>query len=531
MIDDPSSQPMSDEQFDSLAREAGASLRRPAPAGGPDRVRSIRRRRQVARAVAGTGAVAVLVGVGATFLLRDDPNPSISVQPEVTDPPVTAVTVPPATAPNTDATAPAPTTAAPTTPPSPATTAPPQTALGDDAEAWVAGEVANGYTQVDIHDGDGTTARLLVATNTTDAAFEAHAAVLMDDGTVHPVPAELGIAMPTDLYGVGGAPALVRFGDGTAGSVTQVWMIASDTGEWTSTGDLGIAATATSVWGGYAVRVVDDLLIVVNNPYDESDQYTLTLSPERRGVVVHPDLSVTPMAPAPDGVALSFTSSSGGKALQMYGPAVEGGISVAVSYDQPWQYDPVANQWSEIPIPEWMDCGRIDVALSCDWVVVPDIGSTLLEVPTSRGLVALVPDGTIGLYDARASRWTRLDDAPIELTMPTTVVVGDEVVVAPWRTGVDDFTTVAVLDIASGTWTAQTLSIPPDIEARMDSEWFDVSWDLRLVGSRVMAVPGPSFRQSDEDPIAVYDAAIGEWGEPTADDLAAWALLTTRLAG
>ena len=234
------------------------------------------------------------------------------------------------------------------------------------------------------------------------------------------------------------------------------------------------------------------------------------------------------MTPAPDGVALFFTSTSGGKALQLYGPAVEGGNSLDVSYDQPWQYDPTANEWSEIPLPDWMDCTTdAAVTFGCDWSIVPDIGSLTLEVVTERGLVARVPDGTVGLYDAAASAWSRIDDPPFELWMPTTAVVGDQVIVAPWRAGTNDFTQIGVLDLATGTWTTNRVEIPSDIEARFDTEWFDVSWDLRTTGSRVLAVPGPSFQPSTADPIAVYDVATGTWSTPTETDLANWDALAT----
>ena len=44
----------------------------------------------------------------------------------------------------------------------------------------------------------------------------------------------------------------------------------------------------------------------------------------------------------------------------------------------------------------------------------------------------------------------------------------------------------------------------------------------------MLAVPGPSFRPSTADPIAVYDVATGTWTTPTEADLANWDALTTN---
>jgi hypothetical protein len=363
-----------------------------------------------------------------------------------------------------------------------------------------------------------------------DPDLQVRAAVLLDDGRVVEAPAGVDAR---ELYGVAGRPAFVRLGfEGSPDPTTQVWVLDPANGDWASTGDLGIGGLRTNTTiPSETILVVDDVLIVGNDAFDDVDEFTVTPSPGRRGVVVRADLSVTPMALAPDGVALFFTSAAGGKALQLYAPTM-GSLGTDLSYDQPWQYDPTTNEWSTIPIPNWTNCGG---AIGCSWSTGYDIGSIELEVPVGRGVVALVPDGTIGYYDPAERSWTRLDDAPFELAMPTVAVlgeqVGEQVVVAPWRTFDGDFTTIGVLDVASGEWTTQQIVIPADIEARMSTEWVDVSWDLRTAGSRVMAVPGPSSRQSDEDPIAVYDAQLRTWSAPTLDDVVAWRGLTTRLAG
>lgn len=515
---------LTEDNFDDLARKAGDALRRPAPVDGTARIHRTRRRRQQTRTATGVAAVVAIVAIGAAALNRGaGDDPALVVQSVVTTEPDTTVptTAPPTTAPGAT---PVPTTAPDNvTPPStdggPSTTAPlAQVPLSDDARAWVADALADGYNEVTIQPGEGTTARLLVALR-ADFDPTPRAAALLDDGTVIGDVEDLGTGLDTRLYGVGGRPALVQIGsEGTANTVTQVWVADPDTRAWVSTGDLGLQPFRSAGYASLTIRVVDDRLIVANSQYDDDGNGGLLISPDQAGVVVGPDLRVTEMAPAPDGVTLTFTSAWGGRALQLYAPTVEGGINLDISYDQPWQYDPVANEWSEIPIPDWADCGPG----GCGWVSVADIGAFLLEVPTSRGVVALVPDGTVGLYDPTARTWTRLDDPPFVLAMPTVEVVADQVIVGPWRSGIEEFGMIGVLDLASGTWTTQQIEIPAEIESRFDTGWIDVVWHFRVAGSRVMATPGSTSAPDLEDPIAVYDADARTWSEPTDADLTAW---------
>jgi hypothetical protein len=60
--------PGDDGRIDDLARRAGAEVRRPAPAGFVDGVRSARRRQQTVRAGAGVVGVAALLAVGAVIV-------------------------------------------------------------------------------------------------------------------------------------------------------------------------------------------------------------------------------------------------------------------------------------------------------------------------------------------------------------------------------------------------------------------------------------------------------------------------------
>lgn len=509
---------LTEDNFDDVARQAGDALRREAPADGMIRIRRTRRRQQQVRTATGVTAVAAIIAIGAFVATRNDDTPALVIQPEQTVPGTTqpVPTTPPSqstSAPQQPAATSVPPTPAPTspTPTSPPGTAPEPQALSDEARAWIDARIADGHT-LDLSEVDGASFRVL----TTMSGPTFRSAFLLADGRIVEPP----VAFPV-VTRLGDRPAAVQVGYlGTDTTTTEVWVFDTSTEQWTSTGDVGLPPIDGSGWGSWTVRAVDDRLIVANNQYVDRGDGAQVLSPDQAGVVIASDLEVAPIAPAPDGVALYFSSASGGKALQMYGPAIEGGTELDLSTEQPWQYDPVANEWSEIPLPGWSTCS--DDPSTCGWVNVADIGSIELEVATDRGLVTLVPDGTVGLYDATTSTWTRLDDPPIELVMPTTALVDDQLVVAPWRSGVNDFSTVAVLDLDAGTWIIERVEIPADVEARFGTEWTDVSWDLRVAGSRVMMAPGQSFQASTIDPIVVYDTNARGWYAPDERDIAAW---------
>ncbi|MGD9700855.1 MAG: hypothetical protein AB7Q42_02775 [Acidimicrobiia bacterium] len=114
----------SEDRVDELARRAGAALRRPAPAEGIGRVRSSRRRRLTARAVAGGSAV-VVMGVGLFVVLDRGADDGRSVTDSVPE------TVLPDT--GSTSTSPTDTTEPPTT--VPPTTVPPTT-VPSDGSGW-----------------------------------------------------------------------------------------------------------------------------------------------------------------------------------------------------------------------------------------------------------------------------------------------------------------------------------------------------------------------------------------------------------
>lgn len=521
---------ITDESFEQLAREAGAALRRPAPADGVRAVRATRRRQQQTRAVVGA-ALAAIIAVGAAVVLRDDPSSTtIVVQPDDTavdsTDGATVTTVPAGTVPTTDA---SPTTEpAVTVPPSAPVTTPiePIAGLSDDAIAWRDARVADGFTFVDIIRGQGTTARLLTAQRPDPQAFES--AVLLDDGRVIELPDGFALPGTGELYAVGGRPALLDIGADNLANEMAVWQLDPASGEWASSGDLGLgaidSATAYTVVP-YSVSTVGDVLLVAVEEYQDAGDGSLAPSAARRGVVVRGDLSTTPMAVSPDGVPMDWSVVAGGKALQIFGQNL--GSLVNPPHPQPWAYDPASNSWSEIPLPDWFDCSSDPAA--CDWTTMFDGGVTL-QVVTDRGVLVGVPDGTLGLYDPDANTWRQVDAPFTDQGWWSAADLGDRVVLAPGRLPDGDVGTIGVLDLATATVTATEIDIPPAIQQRIDTEWGDVRWDLRSTGSRVMAVPGPP-NGSDEAPIAAYDATTGVWEDPTATDLSNWDLLATSLAG
>lgn len=483
------------------------------------------RRRRRTRAAIGATALLAIVAVVAGAMLRDD-GPAVVLEPGVTEPGVTepapATTVMAVTT-SLPVTAP---TRAPTTAPA-GTVAPPDPPAELSAEllAWRDARVAEGMTTVHAYPGQGTTARMLGASVPGGAAWRA--AVLLDDGRVVDLPADAGEVWPGELYSVGGDPAVIDrapTGDGTALVVRR---LDPATETWSTSGDIGLGPLPNDLTiDTLSALVVGDLLLVGRNTFEDRGDYTYVPAPDRRGVIVHPDLSITPIADAPDGIPMTWNVAAGGAALQMYGPNL-GSIGTPV-WDQPWSYLPATNEWSEIALPDWFDCADLS-EVECQWIGGYDIGSIGLLAATDRGVVAWIPDGTVGLYDPTTNAWRRMDDAPFELAMPAVEVVGDQVIVAPWRSSDAEFGQIGVLDVATATWESTMIEIPAAIEQRFD-EWFDVRWELRPYGSRVMAAPRGALDEVDTEPVAVYDASTRRWETPTEVDTVAWDLLDPTLA-
>lgn len=520
---------LTEDNFDEQAREAGAALRRPAPADGMTRIRRTRRRQQQTRLAAGGAAVVAIIALGAFVATRNDDDPALVIQPQVTAAaPIVDPTATPASsaAPTTPApTAPAP-TAAPSTTAAPAEPAAPAdpSGLSEDARAWIDARRAERYTTVDVWNGDAPGARLLVAQG--DPSGSAASAVLLDDGRVVDAPAGAGVEA-VSLYAVGGLPAMLERDTSPGSGAMWIWQLEIATESWTRSADFGLGTIDGSIADTvlpYDAMTVGDYFVVAVDEFEDPGDGTLRPSANRRGVIVGPDLSLTPMTPSPEGVPMKFSIEAGGKALAMFGPNL--GSLYTPSFEQPWVFDPATNEWSEIALPEWFECSASSGA--CDWWLAFDGGPTV-QVDTGRGVLVQLPDDTLGIYDVATGSWTRAD-APFPVRgWWSAEVIGDQVVLANGRDFESGFGEIGVLDTPTGRWTSTTVTFEPDVQSQVDSaEWGDIQWDLRVTGSRVMAAPGPNTG-SPLDPVTVYDATTGRWGEPTVDDIAAWRAVDNRI--
>jgi hypothetical protein len=509
------------DDFDEYARSAGASLRRPAPAGGLQQVRAIRRRRRITQAVGAGTAVALLAVAGAVLVLRDRDDSNITTTPDTTES-VTPDRTEPTTEPNEVTT-----TTPPTTEPNEVTTTTPPTTVdrsgdaptaqapfSDQARTWIDARAADGLTQAQITQGEGTTALLIATWN--PIANEFASAVMLPDGRVVNTPTEY-TAYPYAfrLYSVGERPVLVDISDG---GLPVLWLLDPATGEWSSGPDLGLGDVA----GGapaiepFRTYVVDGSLLVVVDSYVRGSDDVLSPAPDRRGVVLHPDLTVTPIAAPPDGVPMSWSSVSGSKALQLFTP--NGGADTIAPVPGQWAYDVTTDAWTPVAAPEWFPCSTLP---QCTWIGPFEMGDANLEVIADRGVVVRIPDGSVGLYDAGADAWTRLDDAPFPLSLPRTLTIGEQVLVAPMRSFDNDYGLVGVVDLRTGSWTTFKIEFPADRQAEIDA-WFDASWEIRTDGLSVMLAPSIAQRGTNRDPLAVYDPATASWSSPTAADIATW---------
>ncbi len=448
----------SPDPFDRAAREAGEALRRPAPADGVGAVRAARRRHQIVLGAVGAAAVVLVVGAGVLVMTRGGGDEQVATLPDATVPttfapattvvsdpttvgvaPETALPVVSTTGPDPTTTMPAPTT---TVPRAPATTT---------LVAWGDAQRAAGRTDVNRLPADGGDAAGFLARLGSD---DVAGAVALRDGRVVEMPPEVLPSPEQDisLFDLGGKIAIVKlsWGDDTPPDMT----ILDPAGlTWSAGPDLGFepADGADQAW------YVDGSLLIGQGIWEAAGD-DLVPAANRSAVIVRPDLSVEQVATPPDGVQTTWSSVSGHVAFT-FGHA---GVGTSFTYSpspQPWSFDVQANAWSPVPNPEWMTCPDG----GCDWKVPTDGLPPVLEVGTDAGVVKLLLDGTIGLYDPDLGTWRRLDDAPFELALPQTAVIGDLVVVAPAVTGPPPLAGVfAVLDVANGFWLSGGVELADD---------------------------------------------------------------------
>ncbi len=297
-----------------------------------------------------------------------------------------------------------------------------------------------------------------------------------------------------------------------------LWLLDPATGTWSNGPDLGLGQVTGGAPGiePFQQFVVDGSLLIVVNSYVRGNDDVLSPAPDRRGVVLHPDLTVTPIATPPDGVPMSWSSVSGSKALQLF--TANGGADTLAPVPGQWAYDVATDTWTQIPAPDWFACSDPP---RCGWIGPFEMGDLSLEVATDRGVVVRIPDGSVGRYDQAADTWTRLDDAPFPPALPRTIVMGDQVLVAPMRGFDNDYGLVGVVDVRSGAWSTYRIEFPADLQAEIAS-WFDASWEIRTDGKVVMLAPTIVQRGTNRDPLAVYDPASRTWSAPTAADIATW---------
>jgi len=242
-------------------------------------------------------------------------------------------------------------------------------------------------------------------------------------------------------------------------------------------------------------------------------------------------LSVRPIASPPDGVPISWTSTSGKYVMRL---GEDPGDGTNPPLTDLWGYDTATDQWSAVATPAWSECPNMT---SCAWLAPHESGDRFLEVVTDRRIVKMLPDGTIGVYDpgvddwsgqrtVNPHSWTRLDDAPFALATPSTALAGQHsVVVAPVRAPFnpgeeDEFGLIGTLDLRSGTW----------VTTRLDVDDTVFRWELRGQGDRILVAPLDAEFTSRR-PVAVFDATNGDWRGPGNDDIKLWEHLVLSRPG
>jgi hypothetical protein len=435
-----------------------------------------RRQRRLVRGTAvGTLALLAAAIVALAFIGRGDRRETVVVNPTV----------------STEATT---STGSPT---STSTTV--EQAVGITLADWVAEQMRVGRTTGRQQGTDGTDARLLVADGPTDSAY----ALVLPTGETFPLPQSSDPADPITLARLGERPAIVD--SGVAGAT--VWLLDPTPGTWTRALEVPSPSSFEAVW---RVTSLDGQIALAAQTIRDAGQGQVAPD-EFAGTVIHADLTIEAMSPPPDGIFYEVTSTVGAFALVM-GHDNSAGDSAPLI--QPWQYDATTNTWTAIPVPAWLDCTQ-----PCQWAAPHEFGDRILEIAAGDEVVKRVPGGTIGAYTPSTRTWRRLDDSPLDLTTPSARVVAGHVVVLPLAHQLSENPpgAVAVLDIATGTWTTATVPTPPK------SETDYLIPDVRVAGTvAIVQLRLASASLDDYTPDLAYDTATGQWRSPTADETALW---------
>lgn len=403
--------------------------------------------------------------------------------------PTTDDTAPSSIAPPSTVTpAPAPTTAPAVTEPEPTLATPTSTSVatiadGSSLEKWRDQQLAAGRTNAEVYASPGTTARTIVARDPVDP-FQFVAAVLLDDRVVEfpSVASEMG--SDPRLFGLGGNVVLVALVD----RVLTMWVLDPETGGWDDGRTIHETPIDNQSYPLYAL-IGDSLLIGIDDWIDPGDGVAIP-GPDRYGLKVAADLTVSPIAPPPDGVPLTWTVTTDRLALLL---GIDANAEANIPLRQPWQYDIVDDRWSEVPVPSWLDCPEE----GCYWSAPHEFGDVHLEVSLGSDVVKRLPDGSLAIYSPAEATWRPVDDAPIRLSSPGGWLVAERyVVVAPVSLGLDDtgFGDLAALDVTTGTWTTFAADVAVDPEGGVRRMGRARHRHARPARPAELPAPGPAGR-------------------------------------
>jgi hypothetical protein len=368
---------------------------------------------------------------------------------------------------------------------------------------WIEEQETAGRSSGQALSDPATDAHVLVAYAPNDTN-DVDGGLLLADGRVLPLPDGISTRRWPSLSALGGRPVILS----DVGGEYSLWQLSTDMSTWSEPIELGLSVDPQSI---PFVALLGDLLVVADQGV--RDVGNGFYEPERfEGVLVSDELEIVPMAEPPAKQFLWVTSTVRTHALMLGLDSVAGANAPLT---QPWDFDASTNEWSAVPIPDWLGCGT-----GCDWSAPHEIGDMHLEVVVGERVVKRLPDGTVGLYAPDTKQWTRVDDPPFELAGPAVVVLGDQLAVAPIFTsyGRNPAGTVGVLDLATGSWSIDTVDV-----GSVPENGFQL-WEAH--GDGTVALFDVIHPEQDppaaSSPDLVYDSTTRRWRVPTADEAGRW---------